>query len=67
LPLPAADVALLTETVQKLDENHFAGDDLFGRIVARNCGGSLMEIVARVEEGDPIARVRKNPLHQEVF
>src|SRR5271156_4768864 len=30
---------VLTETVQKLHENHFAGYDLLGGMVARNCRG----------------------------
>src|SRR5580704_1884866 len=39
---------IVTEAVQEFGENHLARYDLVGSVIARSCGGLLVEIVARV-------------------
>lgn len=54
---------IIAETIEKFGENHFACYDLVGAVIARSCGGFLVEVVARVQKGNPIARVSKHALH----
>ena len=58
---------MVAESIQELHKNHFAGHNLFRRVILGSGDSLSVKLIARIEQRNPVARVSEDLLHPDTL